>query len=308
MQSHSLTLLTITASMLFALTGCQNDTDPGANITPATVSANDNSVTSSTFRYANSVFYNREQPEAYIETPIKNQSGTYSATPKGLVIDPSTGAIDVNKSEAGLTYRVSFKPTGSSETVSNEVTIAGINFQSRIYNLASGDAMATPFYNVQSNRPSPFETVNRAAGNEFANNNDRAIAARLSAYSQQNQPEGVEIDPQSGAIDLRKAVANGIFGDKPADGTVRTYRLYYRLNDASRKALSYIDVRLHYYSHTSAVPSALLAQAKYKTEATFRQTTSTTSLSSSRAFPAVADVSLETERPTRPPDIIIVGD
>ena len=303
MQSNSFTLLAVTASVLFALTGCQNDIEPGVNVSPSTVAATGNTVTSSTFRYTNAVFYYREQSEEYVEIPLKNQAGTYGASPKGLAIDPATGAININKSESGLTYRVWFKPTGASEMSSSEVTIAGINFQSRIYNLSAGDAMATPLYNVQNNRPTPFGTANKAVGSEFANENDRAVATLLSENMQLKTPKGVEIDTQSGAIDLRQAVASGVFGAKPVDGTVKNFRLYYRLNDGSRKALNYIDVRLHYYSHASSVPASLLAQANYKTTATFRQPTP-----SIGNLPTLTDVEMSAERPTRPPDVIIVAD
>lgn len=303
MQSRSLSLLSLTVSVFFALTGCQTDIEPGVAITPSSVSSTGNTVTSNTFRYTDAVFYYRDQSEEYVEMPLKNQAGTYGSSPKGLIIDPATGAINVNKSESGLTYRVWFKPTGSSETVSSEVTIAGINFQSRVYNLASGDVVAKPFYNVQHNAAAPFGVESKAAGSEFANDNDRAVASLLNENTLQRKPNGVEIDGLSGAIDLRKAVDNGVFGVKPIDGTVKTFRLYYRLNDGSRKALNYIDVRLHYYSRASAVPSSLLSQANYKTSATFRQATPSIS-----GTPTVTDVAMNTERPTRPPDIIIVGD
>lgn len=295
MQSNSLTLLALTASVLLALTGCQNDIEPGVHITPATVAATGNSVTSNTFRYTDAVFYYREQPEDYVEMPLKNQAGTYGASPKGLAIDPNTGAININKSESGLTYRVWFKPSGSSETLSSEVTIAGINFKSRIYNLSAGDVVAKSFYNIQHNVAAPFGVEAVAPGSQFT--------ASMNESSLQTRTKGIAIDQMTGAIDLRKAVADGVFGTNPVDGTTRSFRLYYRMNDGSRKALNYIDVRLHYYRHASSVPSSLLAQANYKTTATFRRPTS-----APEAFPTIADVEMSAERPTRPPDIIIVGD
>ncbi len=303
MQSISFPLSALTISVLFALTSCQKDAEPGINVTPAVVSAIGNP--SGTLQYSSTVFYYREQAEAYIESPQKKQSGTYGSTPKGLAINPTTGSIDVNKSESGLTYQVWFKPTGSSETSSSEVTIAGINFQSRIYNLASGDAFAKPIYNVLNNVAAPFGTENKVAGSEFANDNDKAITALLNANAQQKKPKGLEIDSQSGTINLRQAVANGAFGEKPVDGTVRNFRLYYRLNDASKKALNYIDVRLHYYSRASAVPSSLLNQANYKSSATFRRATTTPSVG---AAMSITDGAASEARPPRPPEIIIVGD
>lgn len=305
MQAHSLSISAFTMLVLFTLTGCQKDTELGVDVTPATVSAGGNSLTSTDIHYASTVFYYREQPEAYVEMPLKKQAGTFGAYPKGLVIDPVTGAIDINKSESGLTYRVWFKPTGSSETVNSEVTIAGINFQSRIYNLASGDDVARPLYNVQNNRPAPLGSVSTNTGGEFANDNDRAIAGLLKANKQQQKPTGLQIDGQSGAINLRKAVDNGVFGANPVDGTVKNFRLYYRLNDGSNKALNYIDVRLHYYSQASAVPASLLALANYKTKATFRQASQ---LPTGDAITSAGNSDMSSVQGQRPPDIIIISD
>jgi hypothetical protein len=252
--------------------------------------------------YSKALFYYREQANDYLEKPIKERSGIYGSYPKGLVIDPATGAIDVNKSESGLSYRVWFKPAGSSETLTTEVTIAGINFQSRIYHLASGDSLATPLYNVLGNRPAPFGTVAKMAGSEFANDRDKAVMALSRVDKQIIKPADLAIDGQTGAINLRQAVKNGLFGANPADGTVKMFRLYYRLNDDSRKALNYIDVQLHYYSHVSAVPSSLLALANYKTKATFREAPEMFAVGDTLSL---SDTGVNTVMASRPPVIVI---
>lgn len=305
MQSLSFPLSALTILVLFSLSSCQKGTEPGVDVTPATVSTIGNTSAAGILRYSSPVFFYREQAEAYIESPQKNQSGTYGASPKGLVINPTTGTIDVNKSESGLTYQVWFKPTGSSEISLSEVTIAGINFQSRIYNLASGDIFAKPLYNVQNHLAAPFGVENKVAGSEFANENDKTVAALVSTNTQQKKPKGLVIDGQMGTINLRQAVANRVFGENPVDGTVRNFRLYYRLNDASNKALNYIDVRLHYYSRASAVPSSLLRQASYKSSATFRKATTTPTVG---AAMSVTDAASSASSTPRPPDIIIIGD
>jgi hypothetical protein len=303
MQSLSSSAFALSVAAIFALSSCQKDTEFGANIVPASVATAGNTVTSNTFHYADPVFYYREQLGDYLEKPLKNQTGTYGSYPKGLVIDRVTGAIDVNKSESGVTYRVWFKPAGSSAIQNSEVTIAGINFQSRVYNLASGDSLATPLYNVLNNRPAPSGTMARIRGSEFANDNDKAITALSRASKQPTKPGGLAIDEQTGTINLRQAVKNGLFGANPVNGTVKVFRLYYRLNDGSRKALNYIDVRLHYYSHASAVPASLLAQANYKTRATFRQ---------APPMPAVGDTLNVSDTETnmtmsiRPPEVVII--
>src|SRR5476651_1189194 len=66
-------------------------------------------VTVAPLIYSDSVFYIREAVN-YIVLPTTTTAGTYTCVPSGLKIDGLTGAIDVNQSETGLKYKVTFAP------------------------------------------------------------------------------------------------------------------------------------------------------------------------------------------------------
>ncbi|KAB7730222.1 hypothetical protein F5984_13700 [Rudanella paleaurantiibacter] len=295
MKKRSFSLLSAFVSVVWTLLGCEQ-MNPDAQITPETSARIARETACNSFVYTDSVFYYNEQKSNYAERPKSSRAGTYGAFPKGLSINPQTGAIDVNQSESGLTYRVWYTAKGSKDTCTTYITISGINYRSRIYNLTEGDDLAMPFYNGQQNKK-------MAAAGEFLDDDDAAVATVLD--SRMKKPKGVDIDKVTGAINLRKTVLNGAFGQKPADGTVQIFRIYYRMNDASKKSLNYIDVRLHYYSKMSAVPGNLIAKADVKTFATFRQATPSLPTAQSLNYEA-EDIAEDSSRP-RPPDIIIVG-
>ena len=96
-------------------------------------------------------------------------------------------------------------------------------------------------------------------------------------------------------ITLKKTVANGAFGATPVNGATKSLRIYYRLHDNSKKALNYIDLKLHFYKKVSDVPTTLLNQISGKQGATLR-----------RAAPATSAGTMNSEasRP-RPPDIVV---
>jgi hypothetical protein len=104
----------------------------------------------------------------------------------------------------------------------------------------------------------------------------------------------VAIDTSNGIVNLRQTVLNGTFGQVPVNGTARNFRIYYRLSDASNKALNFIDVKLHYYERVSDVPANLLEEVETKNGAVLRKP-------SPHAAARIQAVS------SRPPDIIIVG-
>ncbi|TRX59083.1 hypothetical protein FNH22_11190 [Fulvivirga sp. M361] len=66
-------------------------------------------------------------------------------------------------------------------------------------------------------------------------------------------------------------MANGTFGAIPVSGTVKSVRLYYRINDASNGALDFIDLDLYYYDSLSQVPASLIAETTGKNGALLRR-------------------------------------
>jgi hypothetical protein len=67
------------------------------------------------------------------------------------------------------------------------------------------------------------------------------------------------VDEKKGTIDLEASFHAGLFGSSnPANGVVKTLTFYYRLQDASNRALNKITVRVYHYKKLVNVPQALL--------------------------------------------------
>jgi hypothetical protein len=258
------------------------------------------------FGYADSVYYYKEQSTPYVVSPLTARAGTYSAYPDGLSINPATGAINVNLSESGLKYRVSFLATGSTDTCKTTVIISGVNYLSAVYNLSTTNILAKPYYNAQRNLAPPCndddeeeeeeEEEEDDDGCEFDDGDDDDDGDGTGdepPSGQQIRPLGVEIDTENGIIDLQKTVSNGTFGSTPVSGSSQTFRIYYRIDDASNKALNYTDVKIHYYNTLADVPASLLNEINEKNGATLRKR----QVDNGRSMAATV----------RPPHIVIVG-
>jgi cobalamin biosynthesis protein CobT len=104
--------------------------------------------------------------------------------------------------------------------------------------------------------------------------------------------QGVAISKTVGTINLKQSMLNGALGANPANGTSQTFRIYYRLNDNSQKALNYIDVKLHYFRYITDVPQSLINLAQQKNQ---------------NVRLANKNLRIKEAFGKRPPDIIIVG-
>ena len=208
----------------------------------------------SNFIYSDTIFYINENLDNKI-IPVKNLKGTFSAVPEGLVINESTGEIDINESETGLKYRISFNPTGSEISCSYELTIGGINYLDKVYILDQNDFLAAPIFNADKNASSPCGKV------DDNNNSDDDYTCKFGEYGPDDEDIsdlGIEIDEATGIIDLQKTLDNDAFGDDPENGAELDASLYYRLQDQSLGVLNAIDLKFFYFETLAEVPQSLL--------------------------------------------------
>lgn len=320
MKKLTFGLFSVVLLALTGLVGCErNGSD--APVNPQTDGALRLGAVCSAFQYADTLFYYREQAAPYTESPTTAQTGTYGAFPGGMVINSSTGAINVNASESGLKYRVWFVKSGTSDTCTRFVTISGVNYASKVYRLSTNDTLARPFYNAIRTFVPPCsddddddeedddeededdDEDDDDDNCEFDDGRDDDDGDGLGDEPPAGQeviPQGIAINKRDGIIDLRQTVSNGTFGATPVNGSSKTVRIYYRLNDASNKALNHIDVTVHWYATYAQIPVSLLAQINDKTGATLR-----------RAAPSTPTVPMapvmNVNRP-RPPDIVLVAE
>jgi hypothetical protein len=264
--------------LLFIFSSCEKDVIPA----DGSLTGGDRGLRTtacSEFAYADSTFYLNNKVTNYTVKPTTVLAGTFGAKPYGLVIDPATGAINISKSETGLTYTVFYVKTGTTDTCTHNITIAGIDFSNSLYVLNQNDTLAIP----------TFKGIAPALAGTNSLSFD--VVSGL-ANSMTLQSQGIEINSKTGSINLKKTLSSGVLGVKPASGTSVTVRLYYKINDASKGALNHIDLRFTYYSKVSEVPASLLNKVGVTTQ------------SSAGARAAAADGGGATPRP---PEIVIVG-
>lgn len=215
--------LTLLVSLVLFLTGCSKNNNSGLNNGPGS-----GADTLNTLSYGDSIFYVKTGGEDQLIFPKGNLSGTFFAFPDGIEINPITGAINVDKSETGLRYRISFVAQGSSDTLSTVVLLSGINYLDKIYYLDENDTSAVPVYNAGSNNTLPVDNSVFDEGDGCKN-------------------LGVVVHPQNGTINLAQTIRNGVLGDTPKNGSQKEVELLYRVNDASKKALNRLKVKFYYF-------------------------------------------------------------
>jgi len=234
--------------------------------------------------YADSVFY--IQSADVVAKPVLSLSGSYAALPEGLKIDKKTGYIDVNQSETGLRYLVLFTPTGSAESIKSYVTISGINYPDKIFNLSQGDSIAEPIYNANTRLAFP----NAGKTNLFDENGSCKKA-------------GIVINSENARINLAQSIRNQAIDT----GATEQVKLAYRINDGSNRAVNGLNVKIYFYRNSKEIPkylTDLLTVRKTTVLAAGTDTQST--IMSTQNLLALASKSLSLARP-RPPCIIVVG-
>jgi hypothetical protein len=191
---------------------------------------------SSSISYGDSVFYLNPQVTDYVISPVKTQSGQYIGFPEGIDIDTKTGEINVSGSETGLRYRITFIPDGTTDSISTEIIISGINYLDGFYKLTTADSVLKPLYNASFNNPIPGV------------NNGTIFDDGSSCNS-----AGCNVNTVLGSINLAQTVRNGVFGATPSNNDRHEFELNYRINDNSGKSLNTLKVKLYYFDSINDV-------------------------------------------------------
>ncbi|MGZ3778796.1 MAG: hypothetical protein ACXVAZ_14130, partial [Mucilaginibacter sp.] len=238
--------------------------------------------------YADSVLFIQPSVSHYIVSPVTTKEGTYACIPEGLIIDSATGAIDVNQSETGLKYKILFTPAGSNTAETTYITISGINYEDKIYNLANGDSIAAPIYNADNKATLPG--INN--GSSFDENGGCKNA-------------GIEVDPATAAINLAKSVR-----DQGIDtGSTQQVKLVYKINDGSHQAANGLDVKVYFYRTASEIPQYLLDLINARKNMIFYSVAATPLQVQTTRARTLASITLSSQKPARPrpPCIIVVS-
>jgi hypothetical protein len=280
-----------------SLTHTGSDLSTGTSVQLSSILTTDASL--SPF-YGDSVLYVQGAGRsAYLFKPVNTLlNGTFVSWPKGLMIDPLSGEIDVLQSEPGARYNVGFVSAATGDTAYRQVILAGVTYPDGIYDLSSANTSLQPYFNADASLPG-------AANSVF---DEEGIAGG----------QKLIVNTRTGAIDLKASVEQGLFGTQPQNGDSREVSIYYRLNDQSQMTLLKTTVTVYYFNTFADVPQAMIAACQFSSSA-FQQTsyhhggltevtgggTTTTEANSSSKNGKTSPPS--PPAPARPPQVIIVN-
>ncbi len=191
--------------------------------------------------YGDSVLY--QQPttgQDYLVAPTTSgQSGTYFSWPDGLVMNSSTGIINVTQSQNGLRYNIGFVKTSTTDTCLGLLIIAGTSYIDSIYATDQADTLAAPYFNAN---PAITSVCGSGNGCHFD-------------LSGKGASKGLKIDTKTGVIELTKT--KKVFGPHPYNGQTVPITILYSLNDDSHNAVQSLTFDLIYYDLKANVPTTL---------------------------------------------------
>jgi hypothetical protein len=191
--------------------------------------------------YGDEVFYRNEEQAGKLVHPaaqLGQLKGLFTAEPAGLHLNNTTGAIDINKSDAGVQYTVTYVSSDNKTTAQTSVLVSGIYYLPEIYDLSDGNYTVTPVYNKDKKLAIP-------QGSAFDVPNPNTLASARDA--------GLGVDPITGKLDLKKLTDTG----KMSYGDTKDFTIYYRLKDGSNSALNSIKIRVMRVKTDADIPAAV---------------------------------------------------
>ncbi len=220
------------------LSSCKKDTGTDNPIIDPIII---NPTPSNVLSYGDSIFYLRNTASNIVSPIPMNRAGKFIGFPKGIELDSITGKIDLTESETGLRYKIMFVPSGTTDTISTKIVLAGINFYDGIYRLSQGDSIAMPIYNAKGvpYTPGLFGT---GTNNSFDDGNGC-------------NNQGCAVSLTNGRINLAKSLRDGAISSNHDSQKEFTY--YYKMDDASGRALNKLKVKLYYYANQASIPQYL---------------------------------------------------
>lgn len=256
MSPNSILSLALYTILTFSVFSCFSDSEDPNNLRVDTALPFD----CNQFSYADTIYYISATQNVIVSPEVTIQ-GNFEASPAGLSINSSTGVIDVNASETGLKYKVSFTPTGSSQTCETFVTVGGVNYLDGVYVLGQNQLLADPVYNGVVGLPLPCpDDDDDDDDDEEDGDDDDDDSCDFDTDNPTGQllaDLGFEVS-NKGIFDLQKTVDNGTFGSTPVNGAILNVELFYRLSDPSAKALNSLPLRFFYYETVADIPQVLL--------------------------------------------------
>jgi hypothetical protein len=238
-----------------------SDKETAADSTSTDISFQPNSTTCPNApNYGDSVIYIQPKSSGdYTVAPLNNTSvqGTYLSWPEGLSIDTKTGTIDLSQSETGVRYNIAFVKKGTTDTCVSQLILGGITYMDSIYVMSNNDTLAAPIFNANPFAAPPCDGSDDTDYPDNNGNGDNKCSFDDDAPGSKANDQKLRVRTKSGIINLKKSLADGVFGPNLKNGDSKKIKILYQLNDNSKKATQKITVQMVYYDKVSNIPTSL---------------------------------------------------
>jgi hypothetical protein len=216
--------------------------------------------------YGDSIIYLQPVNGQYAVSPVNNNGikGTYLSWPEGLNINKNTGVLNVSKSETGVRYLVGFVKDGAHDTCVSQLILGGITYLDSIYVIGNNDTLVKPIFNAN---PLTTPVCDASDDSDYPDNNgngNNKCSFDDDVKGSKANDQKLRVRTKSGFINLKKSLADGLFGPNVKNGDSKTIKIVYSLNDNSKKAQQQISVQVIYYDKVTSIPAALKNEVLYK--------------------------------------------
>jgi hypothetical protein len=211
-------------------------------------------------QYGDSILYLKPKAGGdFFADPINNTGlqGTYLSWPEGLSINRSNGSINLSKSETGVRYNIAFIKKNTTDTCVSQLIIGGMTYLDSIYVMDRNDTLASPIFDANPFGPSVCDVSDDSDYPDNNGNGNNKCVFDDASPGQKANDQKLRVRTKSGIINLKKSLADGLFGPVLKNGDSKLVKIAYRLNDASQKASQTITVQAVYYDKLSNVPTSL---------------------------------------------------
>ena len=224
-------------------------------LVPFFMACEEESTSDCTFNFSSEVYVPTNDRQ--IAIPVFNATnpvnGRFSVEPKGLDIDPTTGAIDVNASGSGVEYYLTFKDNNAC-ICERTVIISGIDYLDKIIDLNSDETTNAPIFEADVNQAPPAGYFYDSKDLVDGKPNSRFIA------------EGLAIDERTGAIDAKKTLLNlKEEGEEIKNGYYKEFDVSYSFEEEPDVWYE-TEVELYYFRTQADIPQSVLDEMEERSE------------------------------------------
>jgi hypothetical protein len=254
---------------VWLLSACQKTISEGEPATDNEVTSPGSTVTPR-LSYGDTLFYLKNQPGNYTIRPVSKPAapGYFRSIPLGLALDSVSGNINITQSETGIRYKIYYIGVNGNALDSVKLVVSGIDYTDAIYQIArtpNAYDTAFPIYNAIPSLALPCGDDDEDGDGDLDDDDNQCVFDETDLDDDGNDDipgviqDKLLVDIKKGTIDVEASFHAGIFGSSnPANGATKDFTFYYRLQDASNRALNKITVRVYHFETVSAIPQALL--------------------------------------------------